>query len=144
MENHPFPPILKAEVEFVKWRAEDMFAELLTGFGGARYPKIRRATHIRGATHIASPSLAKEHGRYALAARYALGRGATHIVTEPKKICFLRPASYQNATISLQVGFNGCFINYEHDCSVFDVGKQALGEEKSINPMFIANSILRV
>ena len=76
--------------------------------------------------------------------RYALGGRATHIATELKKNCFLRPVSYQNATISLQVGFNGCLINSEHDCSVFDVGKQALGEEKSINPMFIENSILRV
>ena len=59
MENHPFPPILKAEVEFVKWRAEDVFCRAVDWIEGARYPYRRRATHIRGATHIASPALAK-------------------------------------------------------------------------------------
>ena len=42
-------------------------------------------SHIRGATHIASPAFEKEHGRYAYGARYALGRRATHTVSELKK-----------------------------------------------------------
>ena len=88
MENHPFPPILKAEVEFVKWRAEGVFCRAVDWIEGVRYPYRTRATHIRGATHIASLDLAKEHGRYALAARYALGRGATDIVTEPQNFVF--------------------------------------------------------
>ena len=80
--------IRKAEVEFVKWRAEDVFAELLTGFEGARYPYRRRATHIRCATHITPTARVKPQVRYAYAVRYTLGRGATHIVTEPKKFVF--------------------------------------------------------
>ena len=99
MKNHSFAQIFKAEVEVVQWRAEDVFAELLTGFGGARYPHSRRDTHIRGATHITPTARVKYQ------VRYALGRGATHIATEPKKFRFLRPASYHNGSFNLQVGF---------------------------------------
>ena len=60
-----------------------MFFIAVDWIEGARYPYRRRATHIRGATHIASPVFAKEHGRYAYSARYALGRCATHTVTKP-------------------------------------------------------------
>ena len=72
----------------VKLRAEIVFFIAVDWIEGARYSHRRRATHIRGATHIASPALCKEHGCYAYGARYALGRRATHTVTEPKKIVF--------------------------------------------------------
>ena len=65
-----------------------MFAELLTGFEGARYPYRRRATHIRGATHITPIARVGYQVHYAYDVCYTLGRGATHIATDPKKFVF--------------------------------------------------------
>lgn len=36
MGDHSFPPFLKAKVEFVKWRAEDVFERKIDKFEEAR------------------------------------------------------------------------------------------------------------
>ena len=92
MEDNSFAQIFKAEFELVKLRAETCFTKLWTGAGGARYAQRRRTTHKRRATRWASPACVNLQARYAHAARYALGKSATHIVSEPNFLP-LRPVS---------------------------------------------------
>ena len=56
MKNHSFTQIFKEDVEVVQWKAEVVFAELLTVIEGARYPYRRGATHMGHAMHMIAPA----------------------------------------------------------------------------------------